>query len=41
MRVVLNRGYIENVTLIVDDNKVNLTLPNQSITTFIINKEGE
>ena len=39
--VVLNRGYIENVTLIVDDNKVNLTLPNQSITTFIINKEGE
>ena len=36
--VVLNQGYIENVSLIVDDEIVNLSLPNQSITTFIIEK---
>jgi len=39
--IILNRGYIENVTLIIDDERVNLSLPNQSITTFIIDKKGE
>ena len=34
--VILNKGYIENVSLLIDDNKVNLSLPNQSITTFIV-----
>ena len=34
--IVLNKGWIEPVSLIVDKNQINVNLPNQSITTFII-----
>ena len=35
--IILNTGWIDKVSLVVDGNIVNITLPNQSITTYIIN----
>ena len=37
---VLNRGWIEETSLIIDGHIVNVVLPNQSITTLIIDLKG-